>query len=290
MIPQSNSLRPGEVDSTLEKTIEELKINVAELEKEQLHWVLEKREIEVLTKEKLGQGGWGIVCKAKFRGITVAAKCLYDEILSHYNISIFNREMELSSHLRHPNLVQFIGATQDKHPIILTELMSTSLRKELEKKPLTKPVITAIGFDVSAALNYLHLSKPHVILHRDVSSSNVLLEPFVGPREWRAKLSDFGSANFLHQISSRSTYPGSPAYSAPEAQFPHKHSPAMDVYSFGVLLMEMSLCRAPSMNYAQRNVQAREIKMSPFKMIVQKCLSHNQGRRPNMSQVLKDLS
>ena len=61
--------------------------------------------------------------------------------------------------------------------IILTELMSTSLRQELEKSSLTRPQIVKIATDVSAALNYLHLWTPVPILHCDISSPNVLLEP-----------------------------------------------------------------------------------------------------------------
>ena len=87
--------------------------------------------------------------------------------------------MSIAAKVRHPNLLQFIGATRVGSPIILCELMPTSLRKELETSPLTCPQILRISQDVSSALNYLHLWKPHPILHRDVSSPNVLLEPAV---------------------------------------------------------------------------------------------------------------
>ena len=82
--------------------------------------------------------------------------------------------------------------------MILTELMPISLRKELEKSPMTRPQIITVAKDVARALNYLHLWKPHPILHRDVSSANVLLEPS-GSSRWKGKLSDYGSANILHQ-------------------------------------------------------------------------------------------
>ena len=77
---------------------------------------------------------------------------------------------------------------------------------------------------MSAALNYLHLWKPQPILHRDVSSANVLMEPTVYGK-WKGKLCNYGSANFLHQVTSAA--PGSALYSAPEALSPHLHSPAM---------------------------------------------------------------
>ena len=140
------------------------------------HWVIQKEEI-IMTQEILGTGGWGEVKVGIFRGIKVAVKCLHQVILSEYNLGLFSREMDIASRIRHPNLLQFIGATRVGNLMILTELMPTTLRKELEKSPMTRPQITTIARDVASALNYLHLWKPHLILHRDVSSANVLLEP-----------------------------------------------------------------------------------------------------------------
>ena len=139
-------------------------------------WVVNRGEI-TMTEVVLGKGGWGEVKVAHFRGLKVAAKCLHEVIISPYNISAFSREMNIASKIRHPNLLQFIGATTEGNPIILTELMPTSLRKELETGGLAYPAILSISLDVAFALNYLHLFKPHPILHRDVSSANVLLQP-----------------------------------------------------------------------------------------------------------------
>ena len=100
-----------------------------------------------------------------FRGIKVAVKCLHQVILSEYNLSLFSREMNIASRIRHPNLLQFIGATRVGNLMILTELMPTSLRKELEKSPMTRPQIITIARNVASALNYLHLWKPYPILH-----------------------------------------------------------------------------------------------------------------------------
>ena len=141
----------------------------------------------VMTDKVLGRGGWGEVRVAHFHGLDVAAKVLHDTIISDYNVSLFAREMNIASKIRHPNLLQFIGATTEGNPIILTELMPTSLRKELETGGLAYPAILSISVDVACALNYLHLFKPHPILRRDVSSANVLLQPMGGV--WRAKVS-----------------------------------------------------------------------------------------------------
>ena len=74
--------------------------------------------------------------------------------------------------------------------------------------------------------------RPDPIIHRDVSSANVLLNP-TKDRAWIAKLSDYGSANYARSAVTQG--PGNAAYAAPDAL----QTPAMDVYSFGVLLLEM---------------------------------------------------
>ena len=250
-------------------------------------WIISREEIH-MTEQILGRGGWGEVKVATFRGLRVAAKCLHELIISQYNISVFAREMNIAAKVRHPNLLQFIGATRVGSPIILCELMPTSLRKELETGPLTRPQIIKISQDVSSALNYLHLWKPHPILHRDVSSPNVLLEPS-GSGQWKGKLFDYGSANLAQNISSASVGPGNPFYSAPEAQFPDNHSPAMDVYSFGVLLVEMILCQPPSPTTAERERQAESIRWPSIKPLVKQCLNRQPTNRPSIAQVLSDL-
>ena len=267
-------------------TITTLQQQVQQLQ-EQSHWVVRKEEIE-MTEEILGKGGWGEVKVAKFRGLRVAAKCLHEVILSPYNISVFTREMEIAARVRHPNLLQFIGATRVGTPIILSELMPTSLRKEIEKSPLTRPQIIKIAQDISAALNYLHLCQPHPILHRDVSSPNVLLE-LSGSGMWNAKLSDYGSANLVQSISANSVAPGNPFYSAPEAPFPDQHSPAMDVFSFGVLFMEMILRQPPASKTADKMTQSETIQWPAMKHLVQRCISRESQVRPSISQVLIEL-
>ena len=237
-----------------------------------------------MTQEILGTGGWGEVKVGIFRGTKVAVKCLYQVILFEYNLSLFSREMNIASRIRHPNLLQFIGATTVGNPMILTELMPTSLRKELEKTHLTRPQILNIGHDVEAALNYLHLWKPHPILHRDVSSANVLLERS-GSGQWKGKLSDYGSVNLLQDV--RTAAPGSPAYAAPEAQSPNLHSPKMDVYSFGILLTEMVTRRLPSGIVFERREHIRSIQWPSIKSLVERYTTQDLQTRPTIEQVLQ---
>ena len=248
-------------------------------------WVVNREEITT-TQVVLGKGGWGEVKVAHFRGLKVAAKCLHEVIISPYNMSAFSREMNIASKIRHPNLLQFIGATTEGNPIILTELMPTSLRKELETGGLAYPAILSTSVDVACALNYLHLFKPHPILHRDVSSANVLLQPMGVGHGWRAKVSDYGSANL--QPLARTNTPGNPVYSAPESPYPRRHSPAMDVFSYGVLLIEMMVCQFPEKEKRKDHIEA--ITRPALKDLIQRCLLENYRLRPTMADIIKELN
>ena len=68
----------------------------------------------------------------------MAAKLIHDDIVSPYNIRLFRREMDMASRIHHPNLLQFIGATNVGQMVILTELMPTSLRRELRTPQATR--------------------------------------------------------------------------------------------------------------------------------------------------------
>ena len=252
-------------------------------QRDEAFWMVERGEIQ-LTQRELGRGGWAAVKVAEFRGLQVAAKCLHAIIISDYNRQLFVREMSIAAKLRHPNLVQFIGATLEGEPVILTELMVSSLRAVLERGPLELAHITSIARDVARALNYLHLTRPDPILHRDVSSANVLLNPGPGG-SWLAKLSDYGSANFTRQV--RTAGPGNPSYAAPEAAVPSQQSPKMDVFSFGVLLVEMATRRFPDKDVLA--AQIRQVTVPRLPELIRRCTNDDPARRPDIRDVLTQL-
>ena len=252
------------------------------------HWVINKDEV-ILTREELGRGSYATINVGTFRGLRVAVKSLHTIIISDYNLALFSREMSIASRVRHPNLVQFIGATKVGNPLILTELMSTSLHAEIQKNQLTKQQILSIAQDVALGLNYLHLFKPQPIIHRDVSSPNVLLKPSTGPAGYEAKVADYGTAKLQQGISTGTVMPGNAAYAAPEARDPDQHSPAMDVYSYSVLLMEITLCSPPEMTTVERERQSHNVSWSPMKSLIQRGLNTTHQRRPTMSQVIESL-
>ena len=192
--------------STIQQTLDECKQKVSR------DWVISRDEI-LMTDTCLGVGGWGTVLLGKFRGCKVAVKQIHELILSPHNRRLFEREMNIASRCRHPCLLQFIGATNDEGtPLFVTELMESSLRTLLEQQLLPTSDICILSVDIAQALNYLHLSKPPII-HRDISSANVLL--WRQGEQWRGKVSDYGTANFMQQVMT--VAPGAMIYSAPEA-------------------------------------------------------------------------
>ena len=246
------------------------------------HWIIGREELQ-MTRQQLGDGAYGKVNIAIFRGTRVAAKSLHEVIISEYNLGVFTREIEISSRIHHPNIVQFLGATRVNNPILVYELMTTSLYKKIQEARLTQPQIVDVSSDITSALAYLHLWKPHPIIHRDVSSPNVLMEPS-GNDRWRSKLSDFGSANLQSRV--KTEIPGNPAYASPEAGIPDNHTPAMDIYSLGVVIMEMILHQPPEMTTISRERQAQSIQWRPMKVLVLRCINNDRTQRPKTVQVL----
>ena len=181
-------------------------------------WIIARHEIQ-MTDKCLGRGGWGSVYEGVYCGCAVAVKQIHELILSPHNIRLFNREMEIASKCHHPHLLQFIGATNDEEsPLFVTELMENNLRTLLEQRQLSEREIRAISLDVARGLNYLHHKKPVPIIHRDISSANVLL--WRQGDQWRGKVSDYGTCNFMQQ--NMTVAPGAMMYSAPEELTPQQ--------------------------------------------------------------------
>ena len=266
----------------LERRVETAEQRVTELETQ---WVVNREEID-MTERELGVGAWGVVKVATFRGTEVAAKMMHQQIQSDYYRDLFIREINNAARLRHPNLTQFIGATIKGDMIILTELLHASLRKTLEESgSISREQIIGVGLDVCKALNYLHLMRPEPLVHRDVSSANVLLEK-LSESVWKAKLADYGTVKYLCQLVTE--LPGNPTYAAPEAIFPSQQSPKMDVFSFGILLIEMCTGKFPEVDARDRLIS--QIKDRSFVKLIRKCIIHNKDKRPEMTEVLFDLS
>ena len=245
-------------------------------------WEVKEDELEV-TEERLGVGGWAEVKVAKLK---VAAKCLHEQLIYDYHRRLFRREMDVAARVSHPNLLRFLGARLEGGMAILTEFMPTSLRALVNGRPrqhLSLEHIISIAIDVACALNYLHHMTPDPIIHRDLSSANVLLQPTPNGG-WLAKVSDYGTANFQSRLQTEN--PGSPVYTAPESRDPALQTPKMDIYSFGVLLVEMCTCEFPAPERRAELIQC--IRYPQLVDLITQCLNEDPDGRPTAA-LLVDL-
>ena len=251
--------------------------------------VVSSKEVELFRDRVLGTGAWGFVVEGKFRGKAVAVKCLHQEILSQFTVGQIQREISIMADLRHPNLVLFIAAILDDRssPRIITELLSITLRRAYHENKITQANKLPILHELASALNYLHLHyKP--IIHRDVSSTNVLLEK-IAKDMWKAKLSDFGSANLVRVA----TTPGEGAlvYAAPEMCI-NAHSPqapSVDVYSYGILVCEVTTSTFPDHASFNGLMQLLQSQWPDMYHITEQCTQKSPDERPTMQNIISQL-
>ena len=245
-------------------------------------WVVSHDQFTI--GREIGRGAWATVHETKFRGATIAAKCLHHLITSPRTRELFSREMEMALHCQHQNIVTFLGATLEGPPVMLMELMSTSLRSAYEKGNIKDHQVLGILHDIARALHFLH-TRPDPVIHRDVSSANVLLKALYNG-EWLAKLGDLGTAKIQQQAATAG--PGAIAYGAPEAADFTKHSPKMDVYSYGVLMLEILTKTHPFQMMDALKAQVQQ-QFSQYYQLVTTCISQQSRYRPTMYDVIEQL-
>ena len=244
----------------------------------------------------IGGGGWGAVNEGK---VKVAVKQFYPNILSEQNLARLKREMRLLALIRHPNLLQFIAAAFDeqgehrrKPPYIITELLDTSLRAAYEQKMLAAKYQLSVFQDTSRALDYLH-SRHEPIIHRDVSSANVLLKQQPNG-SWQAKVSDLGSANLAQEAFTLNE--GARVYCAPEA-FTDKAqtrsddtlTTKVDVFSYGIMLCEVITGQFPNVDKLPSMLQQTRRLWPKIHPLIVSCIEHDPDSRPSMADVLTTL-
>ncbi|XP_057832275.2 L-type lectin-domain containing receptor kinase IX.1 [Cryptomeria japonica] len=193
---------------------------------------------------KLGEGGFGDVYKAVLEETNevVAVKRISQR--SRQGMKEFISEISIVSRVRHRNLVQLLGWCHEKGELLLVyEYMSNgSLDKYLfvDSHPLQWSYRYRIALEIAYGLLYLHEGWDQCIVHRDVKSSNVMLDC-----NFNAKLGDFGLARmFEHNRLSQTTIAaGTLGYLAPECVMTGRTSPESDVYSFGAVALEIATGR-----------------------------------------------
>eukprot|EP01018_Ginkgo_biloba_P028237 Gb_34820 [translate_table: standard] len=193
------------------------------------------------VKNELGDGGFGSVYLGKLRdGRAVAVKRLYHD--NSRRIQQFINEVRIFSSLHHPNLVALYGCTSAHSPelLLVHEYVSNGtladhLHGERKGEGLMWEIRLKIALETARALAFLHSVEPPII-HRDVKSSNILLDD-----NFDAKLADFGLSRLVPvDMTHITTAPqGTPGYLDPEYHECFHLTDKSDVYSFGVVLVEI---------------------------------------------------
>ncbi|XP_022846687.1 probable LRR receptor-like serine/threonine-protein kinase At1g67720 [Olea europaea var. sylvestris] len=202
-------------------------------------------ELEEATnnfERKVGSGGFGVVYYGKLKdGKEIAVKLLTND--SFQGKREFSNEVALLSRIHHRNLVHFLGYCQeDGKDILVYEFMHNGTLKEHLYGPLTRERGISwikrleIADDAAKGIEYLHTGCVPSIIHRDLKTSNILLD-----KNMRAKVSDFGLSKLALDGASHvsSIVRGTVGYLDPEYYISQQLTDKSDVYSFGVILLEL---------------------------------------------------
>lgn len=199
---------------------------------------------------QVGEGGFGVVYRASLRNTVCAVKRLKQDCLLDWEQlkESFHTEVDKLSKFRHPNIVDLLGFSEGPGSVCLiyTYMDNRSLEDQLhsEGSPLSWSQRVSVIKEASTALQFLHCPPEghRALIHGDVKSSNILLD-----RHMMAKLADFGLARFAPRgsptqtttVGRTATVRGTLAYLPEEYVRGGKLSTAVDVFSFGVVLLEV---------------------------------------------------
>ncbi|KGN50835.2 putative receptor-like protein kinase At4g00960 isoform X1 [Cucumis sativus] len=194
------------------------------------------------STNKLGQGGFGPVYKGKLKdGRVIAVKKL--SLYSKQGRKEFMTEAKLLARVQHRNVVNLLGyCVHGAEKLLVYEyVMNESLDKLLFTESSRRGELDwkrryDIIFGVARGLQYLHVDSHNVIIHRDIKASNILLDD-----KWVPKIADFGMARLFpeDQTHVNTRVAGTNGYMAPEYVMHGHLSVKADVFSFGVLVLEL---------------------------------------------------
>ncbi|KAH7544282.1 hypothetical protein ACOSQ2_030905 [Xanthoceras sorbifolium] len=259
----------------------------------------------------IGQGAFGPVYKAQMStGETVAVKVLATD--SKQGEKEFQTEVMLLGRLHHRNLVNLVGycAEKGQHMLVYVYMSKGSLASHLyheDYEPLSWDLRVYIALDVARGLEYLHDGAVPPVIHRDIKSSNILLD-----QSMRARVADFGLSREemvdKHAANIRGTF----GYLDPEYISTRNFTKKSDVYSFGVLLFELIAGRNPQqglleyVELAAMNTEGKsgweEIvdshldgnfdmqELNEVAALAYKCVSRAPRKRPSMRDIVQVLS
>lgn len=267
----------------------------------------------------IGDGGFGLVYRATMPdGRIVAVKKLCTDGVQ--GIREFEAEMETLGKIRHRNLIKLLAycSSGDERLLVYEFVERGSLDSWLHEKPegpqtLDWPKRLRIAQGSARGLSYLHHDRdPHVI-HRDIKSSNILLD-----KDFEPRIADFGLARNMSPLVSHVTTraAGTLGYMAPEYSKTLKATLQADVYSFGMMMLELATGRRPNVLVKERNLRtlakwARELveeseelelldpiivkqtvsyeQVAKYFRVACECIAINPGDRPTMRHVFDSL-
>ncbi|KAH9627409.1 hypothetical protein KSS87_012059 [Heliosperma pusillum] len=193
----------------------------------------------------LGRGGFGAVYKGELvDGTKIAVKRMEAGVINSKQLDEFQAEIAVLSKVRHRHLVSLFGyATEGKERLLVYEFLPQGALskhlfhwKSMKTEPLSWKKRLSIALDVARGMEYLHTLAQQSFIHRDLKSSNILLD-----EEFRAKVSDFGLVKLApdKEKSVATRLAGTFGYLAPEYAVTGKITTKVDVFSYGVVLMEL---------------------------------------------------
>ncbi|XP_057432182.1 U-box domain-containing protein 35-like isoform X3 [Lotus japonicus] len=211
-------------------------------------------EIEEATEHfsssrKIGEGGYGPVYQAQLHHTPVAIKILNPA--ASQGRRQFNQEVEVLCCIRHPNMVLLLGACPEHGCLVYEYMDNGSLEDRLFRKNNSRPISWKKRFQIAAeiatALLFLHQTKPEPIVHRDLKPANILLD-----RNYVSKISDVGLARLVppsvadnvtqyYMTSAAGTF----CYIDPEYQQTGCLNTKSDIYSLGILLLQIITAKPP---------------------------------------------
>ncbi|KAL3620258.1 hypothetical protein CASFOL_035170 [Castilleja foliolosa] len=207
--------------------------------------VLRKVTGDFAKENELGRGGFGVVYRGELDdGSEIAVKRMVVGAVCNTALHEFRSEIGVLSSVRHRNLVSLLGYSEegDERLLVYEYMPRGALSRHLFRwkslglEPLTWTRRINIALDVARGVEYLHKLAHHSFVHRDLKSANILLDD-----GFRAKVADFGLVKLApdREVSVATRLAGTFGYLAPEYAVTGKITTKVDVFSFGVVLMEL---------------------------------------------------
>lgn len=193
--------------------------------------------------EQIGVGATSTVYKAKIKksGDIVAIKAID---MTEVNMESIGNEIKIQNSLQHPNIVQIHRACEaNSFLYIIMEYVDGGPLSKLVNfyKEFSEPQIAYFAREVLKGLKYLQLAH---IIHRDIKSANILVS-----NDGQVKIADFGfTAQLSSSINTRHTFCGTPYWMAPEVVQEKEYNCKVDIWSLGVMCMEMATGNPPYIN------------------------------------------